>query len=76
MGTHHLIALRQMRADSDRHRLLADAQVHGAAHLLFGIALGDPAFDHADAQHLLEQTPQGFRVPFLFGGNCFSWSAG
>ena len=53
----HLVALRQMRAHSDRDRFLADTQVHRAAHLLFGIALGDPPFS------LWEHPPQVGRIP-------------
>jgi len=46
-----LVARAQRRAGADGGGLLADGEMHRAAHLLLGIALGDGLLDGADAQH-------------------------
>src|SRR5262249_27709759 len=59
MTGEHVVPLFERAAGAGGRCLLADAQMHGAAHLLFGIVRGDALFYGADARHLaVEPEPE------------------
>jgi hypothetical protein len=53
MAAEHIVVGGKGCTGADRRRLLADAQVDRAAHLLLRIQIDDPFLDPADAEHIV-----------------------